>query len=162
MTPDEITQVLGKPIAQRLLASNIPARRAYTGRDGTARVIPIAFGYNGSTIEMWTVPNSAKVQALLTNPQVALTVAPRVLLVRGTASVETVDGVPQGYLDASEKVTPADEFEVWKAGVLQLYDRMAHIEITPTWAKLLDFETTVPQAVEELAVRKFGAMPPTQ
>jgi hypothetical protein len=76
--------------------------------------------------------------------------------------VETVDGVPQGYLDASEKVTPASEFEGWKAGVLQLYDRMAHIEITRTWAKLLDFETTIPQAVEELAVQRFGAMPPTQ
>jgi hypothetical protein len=39
---------------------------------------------------------------------------------------------------------------------------MAHIEITPTWTKLLDFETTIPQAVQELAVQKFGAMPPTQ
>jgi nitroimidazol reductase NimA-like FMN-containing flavoprotein (pyridoxamine 5'-phosphate oxidase superfamily) len=162
MTPEEIGQVLGKPIARRLLASNIPARLAYTGRDGMPRAIPIAFGYNGSTIEMWTVPDSAKVTALQTNPRVALTVdtagewPPRVLLVRGTASVEQVDGVPQGYLDASEKVTPADEFEGWKAGVLQLYDRMAHIEITPTWAKLLDFETTIPQAVEDLAVQKFG------
>jgi nitroimidazol reductase NimA-like FMN-containing flavoprotein (pyridoxamine 5'-phosphate oxidase superfamily) len=86
MTPDEITQVLSKPISQRLLGSNIPARLAYTDRDSTPRVIPIAFGYNGSTIEMWTVPNSAKVPALQTNPQVALTVdttgewPPRVLL----------------------------------------------------------------------------------
>ena len=168
MTPDEITEVLSKPISQRLLASNIPARLAYTGRDGTPRVIPIAFGYSGSTIEMWTVPNSAKVPALQANPQVALTVdtagewPPRVLLVRGTARVETVDGVPQGYIDASEKVTPAGEFEGWKVGVLQLYDRMVHIEITPTWTKLLDFETTLPQAVEELAVQKFGPMPPAQ
>jgi hypothetical protein len=165
MTPEDIAQVLSKPISQRLLSSNIPARLAYTGRDGMPRAIPIAFGFNGSTIEMWTVPDSAKVSALQTNPQVALTVdtagewPPRVLLVRGTASVDPVDGVPQGYLDASEKVTPADEFEGWKAGVMQLYDRMAHIEITPTWAKLLDFETTIPQAVEELAVQKFGPMP---
>lgn len=168
MTRDEITQVLSKPIAQRLLASNNPARLAYTGLDGTPRVIPIAFGYDGPTIDVWTVPNSAKVSALQANPQVALTVdttgewPPRVLLVRGTASLETVDGVPQGYLDASEKVTPASEFEAWKAGVLQLYDRMVHIEITPTWAKLLDFETTIPQAVEELAVQKFGPRPPNQ
>ncbi len=28
---------------------------------------------------------------------------------------------------------------------------MARIEITPRWAKLLDFETRVPSAVEELA-----------
>jgi len=30
------------------------------------------------------------------------------------------------------------------------YSRMARISITPEWAKLLDFETTLPQAVEEL------------
>src|SRR5262245_30827010 len=101
MTPEEIGQVLSRPISQRLLASNIPARLAYTGRDGMPRAIPIAFGYNGSTIEMWTVPDSAKVAALQTNPEVAITVdtagewPPRVLLVRGTASVDPVDGVPQ-------------------------------------------------------------------
>jgi hypothetical protein len=30
---------------------------------------------------------------------------------------------------------------------------MARIAITPEWAKLLDFETTIPSAVEELAMR---------
>src|SRR5262245_66617580 len=101
--------VLSKPISQRLLATNIPARLAYSGRDGTPRVIPIAFGYNGSTIEMWTVPNSAKVPALQTNPQVALTVdttgerPPRGLLVRGTGTPETGDGRPRGQLDARQK-----------------------------------------------------------
>jgi hypothetical protein len=30
---------------------------------------------------------------------------------------------------------------------------MARISITPTWAKLLDFETTIPQAVEDLIVQ---------
>ena len=31
-----------------------------------------------------------------------------------------------------------------------LYKQMARIAIEPEWAKLLDFETTVPSAVEEL------------
>jgi hypothetical protein len=30
---------------------------------------------------------------------------------------------------------------------------MARITITPTWAKLLDFETTIPKAVEDLIVQ---------
>ena len=35
-----------------------------------------------------------------------------------------------------------------------LYDGMARIIITPTWAKLTDFETTLPSAVEELVRRR--------
>ena len=31
-----------------------------------------------------------------------------------------------------------------------LYDGMVRIVITPTWTKLIDFETTLPSAVEEL------------
>ena len=31
-----------------------------------------------------------------------------------------------------------------------LYDGMVRIVVTPTWAKLIDFETTLPSAVEEL------------
>ena len=30
------------------------------------------------------------------------------------------------------------------------YDRMVRIVVLPTWAKLIDFETTLPSAVEEL------------
>ena len=31
-----------------------------------------------------------------------------------------------------------------------LYDGMVRILVVPTWAKLIDFETTLPSAVEEL------------
>jgi hypothetical protein len=34
--------------------------------------------------------------------------------------------------------------------VRALYDQMALITIEPDWAKLLDFETTIPKAVEDL------------
>jgi hypothetical protein len=47
-------------------------------------------------------------------------------------------------------VTPADVFADWEAGVRALYDRMVRITIEPDWAKLLDFETTLPKAVEDL------------
>jgi hypothetical protein len=42
------------------------------------------------------------------------------------------------------------------AGVQGLYDEMVVITITPTWAKLLDFETTIPKAVEDL-IKEKGA-----
>lgn len=34
--------------------------------------------------------------------------------------------------------------------VRALYKGMVRIVVTPTWAKLIDFETTLPTAVEEL------------
>ena len=49
-----------------------------------------------------------------------------------------------------------DQYPEWVAGVQGLYDEMVVITITPTWAKLLDFETTIPKAVEDLNQEKSG------
>jgi Pyridoxamine 5'-phosphate oxidase len=159
---DEVIEVLDRPISQELLGSSIPARLAYTALDGDPRVIPIGFVWNGAQLVVFTVPTAAKVRALQRNPRVAITIdtqgrwPPRVLLVRGAASVELVDGVPDEYVDASRKVTPAEVFEDWEAGVRGLYDRMVRITIEPDWAKLLDFETTLPKAVEDLIHARTG------
>jgi len=75
---------------------------------------------------------------------------PRVLVVRGTADHQVVDGVPDVYTAASHKVTPESEWASWEAGVRALYKQMVVITIALRWAKLLDFETTLPTAVEEL------------
>jgi hypothetical protein len=155
MTTDEIAEILARPYARQLLDGPEPARMAYIARDGSPRVIPIGFWVEGERIVMATVPRSAKVAALRANPHVALTIdqgafPPKVLLVRGTAELELVDGVPDGYLDAGRKVMTAGQHPGWVAGVQGLYDEMVVITITPTWAKLLDFETTIPQAVDDL------------
>ncbi len=47
-----------------------------------------------------------------------------------------------------------EQYPDWEAGVKGLYDRMVVIRVSPTWVKLLDFETTIPQAVEELVQAK--------
>jgi hypothetical protein len=80
-----------------------------------------------------------------------------VLLIRGTAEVELVEGIPDGYLTAGRKVMTDDKYVEWVAGVQSLYDEMVVITITPTWAKLLDFETTIPKAVEDLIKEKGPA-----
>ena len=159
MTKDEIADVLAKPYAQQLLNGPEPARMAYIGLDGAPRVIPIGFWTEGARIVMATVPKSAKVAALQTNPKVALTIdqgafPPKVLLIRGTAEVELVEGIPEGYLTAGRKVMTEDQYTDWVAGVRGLYDDMVVVTITPTWAKLLDFETTLPKSVEELIKEK--------
>jgi hypothetical protein len=38
---------LKDPVAQQLLQSRIPARLAYTWEDGTPRVVPIGFHWDG-------------------------------------------------------------------------------------------------------------------
>jgi hypothetical protein len=159
MDKHEIAEILARPYAQQLLNGPEPARFAYDGLDGDPRVIPIGFWIEGERIAMATVPKSAKVAALRKNPKVALTIdtgafPPKVLLIRGTAEVELVQGVPDGYLTAGHKVMTDEQYPGWEAGVKALYDEMVLITITPTWAKLLDFETTLPKAVEDLLQEK--------
>jgi hypothetical protein len=58
--------------------------------------------------------------------------------------------VPVGYLEASHRGLPREQWDGFDAQVRNLYDRMVAITVTPDWAKLIDFETTVPIALERL------------
>lgn len=156
MQPDEITEVLNRPYSRELLARDV-TRLAYVAPDGTPRVIPIAFAWNGTQIVMCTAKNAPKLRALSMNPDVALTIdtevhPPKILLIRGRAELDQRDDIPEEYLQqtSSYEMTPEQRVE-WEAGVRSLYhDGMVRIVVTPTWAKLIDFETTLPVAVEEL------------
>ena len=156
MRPDEITEVLSRPISQELLARDL-TRLAYVAKDGTPRTIPIGFTWNGSEAVMCTPKNAPKLSALRHNPTVALTIdtevhPPKILLIRGRAELDAVDGIPPEYLKTTStyRMTPEQRVE-WEAEVRSLYaDGMVRIVVTPTWAKLIDFESTLPSAVEEL------------
>lgn len=163
MNPEEIRAAMADPVAQRLVGSANPARLAYVARDGTPRVVPVGFHWDGASFVVGTAPKAAKVSALRTNPAVALTVdtspptwPPNVLLVRGTATVSMVEGAFPEYVAGSRKAIPAEEFASWESGVRAMYDQMARIDITPTWVRIHDFDTRLPQAVEELVQAKFG------
>jgi hypothetical protein len=162
MQQQDVTEVLRKPISAELLKSGIPARLAYTGIDGEPRVVPIGFLWKEPHVLMFTLPKAAKVRALQQNPRVAITIdtesfPPKVLLIRGSASLEMVEGVPVEYLEASSRMVPPEQFDSWEAGVRALYEQMVRITIVPDWAKLLDFETTIPKAVEDLVRASQGA-----
>jgi uracil-DNA glycosylase len=154
--PNEITEVLNRPISQELLARDL-TRLAYVAKDGTPRTIPIVFAWNGSEVVMCTPKNAPKLRALRENPMVALTMdtevhPPKILLIRGRTALDFVDGIPDEFLQAtsSYEMTPEQRVQ-WEAEVRSLYsDGMVRIVVTPTWAKLIDFETTLPSAVEEL------------
>ena len=156
MRPNEAAEVLNRPISQELLARDV-TRLAYVATDGTPRNVPIGFTWNGSQIIMCTAKNAPKLKALSKNPTVALTIdtevhPPKILLIRGRAELDFVDGIPDEYLQATStyEMTPEQRVE-WEAGVRSLYDSMVRIVVTPTWAKLIDFDKTLPSAVEELA-----------
>ena len=155
MQPNEITEVLSRPLSREMLGRDL-TRLAYVAKDGTPRNVPIAFTWNGSEVVMCTTKNAPKLPALRNNPTVALTIdtevhPPKILLIRGRAELDVVDGIPDEYLqmNGSYEMTPEQRVE-WEAEVRSLYDGMVRIVVTPTWAKLIDFETTLPSAVEEL------------
>lgn len=155
MQANEITEVLNRPLSQELLARDL-TRLAYVAKDGTPRNVPIGFVWNGSQIVMCTTKNAPKLPGLRQNPMVALTIdtevhPPKILLIRGRAELDVVDGIPDEYLQSSGTYTMTPEQRVeWEKEVRSLYDGMVRIVVTPTWAKLIDFETTLPSAVEEL------------
>jgi hypothetical protein len=157
MRADEVAEVLGRPLSEELLKRDV-GRLAFVAKDDTPRVIPIGIFWNGSEIVMCTSKNARKLKALQRNPAVALTIdtevhPPDVLLLRGMAELDPVDGIPDEYLQASGtyRMTPEQRQE-FEAEIKSLYvDGMVRIVVRPTWAKLIDFETTLPEAIQELA-----------
>jgi hypothetical protein len=157
--PSVVAEVLEKPTSQEMLNRDL-ARLAYVAKDGTPRVVPIGFTWNGSEVVMCTSTNAPKLASLRRNPSVALTIdtevhPPTILLIRGDAVLDEVEGIPDEYLQASGsyKMTPEQRVE-WEAEVRSLYDSMVRIVVTPTWAKVIDFDETLPTAVEELVRRR--------
>lgn len=153
MPGENIQHLLNDPLAQELLTSKIPVRLAYAGLDGSPRVVPIWFHWDGERFIIGTLPNAPKVRALEKNPKVALTIdtdtfPPHILLVRGTARVTVIDGVAPEFLAATRKYLGEEQGRAFETEARGIYKQMARIEIEPHWVKILDFETRVPSAFE--------------
>ena len=91
--------LLDDPVAVELLASRVPARLAYTWTDGSPRVVPIWFHWDGTAVVMATPARSPKLKVLQRRPQVALTIDTEVfpalvLSVRGEVEVQASEGPP--------------------------------------------------------------------
>jgi hypothetical protein len=124
--PNEITEILSRPISQELLARDL-TRLAYVAKDGTPRNVPIGFTWNGSEIVMCTTKNAPKLSALRKNPKVALTIdtevhPPKILLIRGRAELDFVDGIPFEYLQTNNtyEMTPRATGRVGDRGAFAL------------------------------------------
>ncbi len=144
--------LLEHPVATELLQSAIPARLAYIWTDGTPRVIPIWFHWNGRELVLATPPKAPKLKALAKNPKVSLTIDDnqfphKVLLIRGTARLETVDGIVPEYAAAAERYFGREQGQAWVQQLRGMIPGMVRITIKPEWVGLLDFQTRFPSAL---------------
>ena len=150
--------LLRDPVAQQLLQSKFPAYLAYTWRDGTPRVVPIGFHWNGAEIVLATATDAPKTKVLKNGSKVALTIdsnsmPPKVLLIRGTVRIDTVEGIAPEYAAMLRRTLGEDGGLAVLAQAAPLYPRMTRIFIHPDWVGLLDFETRLPGAVERAIAR---------
>jgi hypothetical protein len=146
-----VQDVLNEEIAQELLTSTIPARLAYTWKDGTPRVVPVWFHWNGSEIVLATPRAAPKLKVLEARPEVALTIDSdtfphHVLLIRGTAAVAPYEGIVPEYAAAADRYFGPEQGPAWIEMVKGLGLEFARVVVTPTHAVIMDFETSFPSA----------------
>jgi hypothetical protein len=164
MVPRQIEEELGQPGAQELLDEPV-LRLGYNGQDGLPRVIPIGFVWMRGRIVICTATTSPKVRALSARPDVAATIDvgqtpadARSLLIRGTAELETVNGVPEEYIAGAAKALQADQVPLFEDQARAMFERMVRISIVPTWAKFYDFGAgRLPSFLQELADKSDGS-----
>jgi len=71
---------------------------------------------------------------------------------RGRASVDIVNGVPDEYIAASKKALGADQVPEFELQVRSMYDQMARISIELVWARFFDFGAgRIPSFLTKLA-----------
>ena len=155
--PQGDLRLLDTDTAKRLLASTIPARLAYVATDGTPRVVPTWFEWNGEEIVMATYlagpaagirHPAARVAALRANPIVALiidteTSPPTSLTIRGRVEIDEIDGLAPEYVSAAHRYL-GEAAGAMLAGMDQPGTVQARIAVRPTWVGLLDFARRLP------------------
>lgn len=143
--------LLQDPVAQELLASRQSACLAYTWMDGTPRVVPLWFHWDGHVVTFGTPLRAPKLRALANNSHVAATIEDatawpyKALLMRGEASVEILDHVSPEYEASARRYLGDAEGEAWVSGLRSV--PMARITIEPLAVHLLDFVTRFPSAL---------------
>lgn len=148
--------LLNDPVARQLLQSPLPARFSYVWTDGTPRVVPLGYHWNGSEFVLCTSPDAPKMAAIKDGTRVALSIDSdrypwKVLLVRGSVRAsDTVEGIAPEYDHVLVKMLGPEGARAWAENMGPIINRMTRLFITPDWVAILDFETRFPQTVERL------------
>lgn len=154
--------LLEDEVAQRLLQSPLPARLAYTWTDGTPRVVPIGFLWNGEELVFGTPTDAPKMRALRDGMRVAATIDTglmpyKVLLIRGTVRTDVVEGVAPEYEAMTMRCLGAEQGAAWLTSLRAMTTDMARVYLTADWVGIIDFEARFPSAIERAMERAAGA-----
>jgi hypothetical protein len=146
--------LLDDDAAQRLLASTELARLGYIALDGTPRVIPTLFHWNGSEIVLPTFATAARLRAIRARPVVAVTIdsagpPPEVLQLRGTALIEVSVGLLEEYELAHKRYYGETQGERNVASLRGTDVAMARVVLPASWVGLTDFRQRIPRALTE-------------
>lgn len=150
--PQGDLRLLETDLARRLLASNLPARLAYVARDGTPRLAPVWFHWDGVELVAATFTPSPKVAALERNPAVTVSIdtdtfPPEVLQLRGTVVITQVRGPVPEYAVAAERYLGTEAAADYLEELEATRPAMARIGLRPDWVGTLDFRTRLPGAL---------------
>ena len=153
--------LLDHPVAQRMLQSPAPARLAYIWTDGTPRVVPIGFHWNGTELVLGTPPDAPKTKALHDGTKVAVsidtdTMPYKVLQIRGSVHTDVVDGIAPEYEAMTLRSLGEEAGRAWLENLRPICPRMTRVFITPEWVAILDFEQRFPNAIER-AMEQAGS-----
>jgi hypothetical protein len=153
--------LLNDPVAQEMLQAPTPMRLAYVWTDGTPRVVPIGFHWDGTDIVIGSPVDAPKLKVLEKNPKVALTIDSNtmpyhVLMIRGTASMTTHEGIIPEYKAYCYRYMGQEGGDAWLQQLGPLVPSMIRIAIRPEWVGILDFDTRLPSAVESAIARMSG------
>lgn len=143
--PQGDLRLLDTEVGQRLLTSKEMARLAYVAPDGTPRVVPVMFHWNGREVIVSSFAGALKIKALRARPDVALTIdtnhhPPEILLIRGRAFLTDVDGVVPEFVLANYRYGGPEFGASRIAEVNHPGLKMVRIAIRPTWAGIIDFQ----------------------
>jgi PPOX class probable F420-dependent enzyme len=149
-------QLLDDPIAQELLEARIPARLAYIWKDGSPRVVPIWFHWNGKEVVMGTLSVAPKTKALETGDRVAITIDTddqphHVLSIRGTVEVTEVEGPVEEYALAAVRYLGQEQGDSYIRSLPPDLG-MVRIAVRPEQVVILDFETRFPSALSAVGL----------
>jgi hypothetical protein len=106
--------------------------------------VPVGFLWTENAIVVCTATTAPKAEAIRRRPRVAIEIeggsgAEELLLVRGDAAVDVVDGVADEYLAAARKSMSGTDADAFEKQVRDTYPQMARIVVTPRWARYYNF-----------------------
>jgi general stress protein 26 len=154
--------LLDHPVAQRLLHSTELARLAYLAQDGTPRLIPMLFHWNGAELVLPTFTQSRKLLSLRRNPAVAVTIdatgpPPEMLMLRGHVDIDVATGVVDEYGLAQRRYYGEEAGAAATRAIAESGASMARIVLRPSWVGVVDFQTRFPAGLVASGLAPEGA-----